>query len=71
MCRSVLAMFPPPNLSRTAVAPLERLMLPLTAVVGEAGAELLQLTVPVTVVSVASFEPGSEFVKQEFALASS
>ena len=64
-------MFPPPNLPRTAVAPLERLMLPLTAVVGAAGEELLQLTLPVTVVSVASFEPGSEFVKHEVAFESS
>jgi hypothetical protein len=46
-------------------------MLPSTAVVGDAGDELLQLTLPVTVVSVAAFEPGSEFVKQEFASESS
>jgi len=46
-------------------------MLPLMGVVGEAGDELLQLTLPVTVVSVTDFPPGFEFVKQEFALESS
>jgi hypothetical protein len=74
MCRLLLSnllAFAPPNLPRAAVAPLERLMLPLTGVVGDAGDELLQLTLPVTVVSVADFEPGSEFVKQEVAFESS
>jgi hypothetical protein len=46
-------------------------MLPSTGVVGDAGDELLQLTLPVTVVRVADFEPGSEFVKQEVAFESS
>jgi hypothetical protein len=68
---SNLLAFAPPNLPRTAVAPLERLMLPSTGVVGDAGDELLQLTLPVTVVRVADFEPGSEFVKQEFEFESS
>ena len=74
MCRLLLSNLPafaPPNLPRAAVAPLERLMLPSTAVVREAGDELLQLTLPVTVVRVADFVPGSEFVKQEFASESS
>jgi hypothetical protein len=46
-------------------------MLPSTGVVGDAGEELLQLTLPVTVVRVADFEPGSELVKQEVAFESS
>jgi hypothetical protein len=46
-------------------------MLPSIGVVGEAGDEVLQLILPATVVSVADFVPGSEFVKQESAIESS
>ena len=64
-------MFPPLNLPTAMPAPFERLMLPATGVVSEAGEELLQLMLPAIVVSVADFAPGSEFVKQEFAFESS
>jgi hypothetical protein len=39
--------------------------------VGDAGDELLQLILPVTVVRVADLVPGSEFVKHESAIESS